>query len=191
MAVDTTPAVRATFVIDLLNLLADRGRRDEVVAALPPSTREAIAALTPLQWVDAAHMVALYDAAFATLGGEAAARLCHDAMVWAFRQGAFREVFETARRMNGRTPASILKYSPSVWAQSTRGAGVQKLALAQPRRVDMEWTEVPASIVSSNGYVDAMKAKYLAHLDVFGLQGRVEVTRRDPAAGVLVFSLVW
>jgi hypothetical protein len=184
----SVPEVRACFAQDALAVIRNHPSAAKILRQIPAGLIDRIAKQTRLAWIAQHDNVTLYEVVRRVLTLTEADALWHDTMLIAFRDGLFRTLGNSNK---GMTPAALLRGGPHGWSQATRNSGHQEFVELGPQKVRVAWRDMPEVIIGSNAFIDAMEAKYRAHLTFLGATGTVRSTARDVDAGHVNFEVQW
>jgi len=135
--------------------------------------------------------VELTEALFAEAGPVLAAETLRSGIAGSLSGPLFGSMIATARAVLGGSLASLLKWSPRVWAAIYRDAGVVVVEETSSTRARLAIEDLPLSVCESPSYLRGTAAAIGGIFDIVGTEGRVELEGPDVDRRRAVFHLHW
>jgi len=155
-----------------------------VLKGLPPERLSAIEGASRLGWTTLAEHVELLDRVKRDVGTRAF-RDFHGQLTVAYLEHPFmKTLFDSAVRLFGFKPFSVISWIPTGWKTAFKGAGHVEFARgATPVVAHVKLVGMPADVARGGAMFEALAGTIEVFITLTKGTGTVTLTRADPEAG--------
>ncbi len=151
-----------------------------VFARIGPERLAQIRAAARLDWLPVELDVALAEAVAAELGPAADRERARRSITSSIESPFLRPFLVGVQTIFGLEPAALIRQAPRVWSAVYRDAGRLDYEIGEGAERILIYSEIPASVVASAVYLDALAGASESLFDLCRSEGRVTVAAVDP-----------
>lgn len=151
-----------------------------VFAGIPAPSLAALKDAPPTEWVSWEHDKYFPESVIREFGEERAHQLWRAYLPTHLKSGRFRNLVDSAIRLFGLKPSSLIKVLPRAWSQSFQGFCELEVTQAAHRIGRLSMTNIPPCIEDWPSYAFSHKAIFEGIFDITKVEGEIEV-KSEPA----------
>ncbi len=125
------------------------------------------------------------------LGRQAYLDLCRTHFARTLETPLVRPIFDAAVRLFGVGPKGVFKMFRRSWSMMSSNTGEIELVSVEPENVDIVITKLPVEERRSDLFIEGFAATFMGVLDVFNLEGNIEMVEFDEKAARARYTGHW
>jgi hypothetical protein len=191
--VTAEPIVLARFCQEWLELVAleDEPFRSRFFERVPPEIRAQIDKSLRVAWLPLSIHVTLGDIMLEAFGSARAHDYYRRSFVRAVKGPVFGPLFVTGMRLFGVSPATIIRWGSRGYEAGFKNAGRIVGRSLAPGRARLEFFDLPAVCIASEGWPTAMLGTMYGIYDVLGVEGVIRADMRAVHEGTVKLDFEW
>jgi hypothetical protein len=156
------------------------GAHERVFARMQPETRARIRAASWIDWLPIELDLELAEAVAAELGPAADRQRARMSIQLSVESPLLRPFIVGVQTSFTLEPGSVIRQAPRGWLAIYKSAGTLEYQIGQGAERVLVYSDIPAQVVASALYLDAIAGAFESLFDLCRVEGSVSVEAVDP-----------
>lgn len=186
----SAPAVRASYMKNLLSTLGKRGHLEAIEMRDAALVRE-VEAASRLAWLPVALNVRVVEATVSSFGEQRGLEVLADCVYDQFESPLWKNFIGGAIRLLGTEPGSLGRWIPHALQLIFRDCGSWSATRTGERELSVEMREIPEELASHRLWVRSLGIGMRPLFPLCGTEGTSDLDRLDASQRRATYRLEW